>query len=231
MGSTACREIRRVEPGADPGPVGPRRGGGQGRGARPRRRRLPDEAVRRGGAVGAGSRAAAPGGARADAARGSWTSDRDRSTLGRAQRRRARAQVHLTPTEWRLLEALASRPGVLRTHDWLLGHVWDAGERARRRGAAGVRQPAPRASSRPIRGDPRVIATEPGRRVSLAARAGGVGGQSADDRGAERVARRRTAGERDELVARPNTVSGCGITTCPSRRIATIAESFGSRSS
>jgi two-component system KDP operon response regulator KdpE len=33
--------------------------------------------------------------------------------------------VHLTPTEWRLLEALASAPGMLRTHAWLLERVWE----------------------------------------------------------------------------------------------------------
>ena len=41
--------------------------------------------------------------------------------------RRGDRPVHLTPTEWRLLEALASAPGLLRTRDWLLGHVWDEG--------------------------------------------------------------------------------------------------------
>jgi two-component system, OmpR family, KDP operon response regulator KdpE len=33
--------------------------------------------------------------------------------------------VHLTPTEWRLLEALSEAPGALRTHEWLLAHVWE----------------------------------------------------------------------------------------------------------
>ena len=33
--------------------------------------------------------------------------------------------VHLTPTEWRLLEALASAPGKLRTHAWLRERVWE----------------------------------------------------------------------------------------------------------
>jgi len=42
--------------------------------------------------------------------------------------RRDEHDVHLTPTEWRLLEALAGAPGVLRTHDWLLDHVWGGGE-------------------------------------------------------------------------------------------------------
>ena len=74
---------------------------------------------------------------------------------------RGDAVVHLTPTEWRLLDALASAPGVLRTHDWLLAHVWDANHapdvealrvfvsQLRRKLEADTRQP-------------RVIATEPG---------------------------------------------------------------------
>jgi two-component system, OmpR family, KDP operon response regulator KdpE len=36
-------------------------------------------------------------------------------------------QVHLTPTEWSLLEALASNPGKLLTHQWLLRRVWGQG--------------------------------------------------------------------------------------------------------
>jgi two-component system KDP operon response regulator KdpE len=35
--------------------------------------------------------------------------------------------VHLTPTEYRLLEALASNPGKLLTHRWLLAKVWGPG--------------------------------------------------------------------------------------------------------
>ena len=64
----------------------------------------------------------------------------------------ATTQVHLTPTEWRLLEALATAPGVLRTHDWLLGRGVGRRRRPRRRGAPGVREPAPRARSSPTRG-------------------------------------------------------------------------------
>ena len=101
--------------------------------------------------LGAGSRAPASSGARAHRHDGSSTRTR-RSTSPRGRVQRGDAVVHLTPTEWRLLEALASAPGVLRTHDWLLGHVWEPGRRARRRGAAGVREPAPTRSSRPIRG-------------------------------------------------------------------------------
>ena len=35
--------------------------------------------------------------------------------------------VHLTPTEYRLLEALATNPGKLLTHAWLLQRVWGPG--------------------------------------------------------------------------------------------------------
>jgi two-component system, OmpR family, KDP operon response regulator KdpE len=48
-----------------------------------------------------------------------------RIDLGARSVRRGDEHVHLTPTEWRLLEALASAPGVLRTHEWLLTEVWE----------------------------------------------------------------------------------------------------------
>lgn len=35
--------------------------------------------------------------------------------------------IHLTPTEYRLLEAMATNPGKLLTHGWLLRRVWGAG--------------------------------------------------------------------------------------------------------
>ena len=35
--------------------------------------------------------------------------------------------IHLTPTEYRLLEAMATHPGKLLTHQWLLQEVWGAG--------------------------------------------------------------------------------------------------------
>lgn len=40
---------------------------------------------------------------------------------------RDRSDVHLTKTEWRLLEAMAEHPGKLLTHRWLLERVWGAG--------------------------------------------------------------------------------------------------------
>jgi two-component system KDP operon response regulator KdpE len=36
-------------------------------------------------------------------------------------------QVHLTPTEYQLLEALVANPGKLLTHQWLLRRVWGQG--------------------------------------------------------------------------------------------------------
>ena len=36
-------------------------------------------------------------------------------------------QVHLTPTEYRLLESMATNPGTLLTHAWLLKRVWRPG--------------------------------------------------------------------------------------------------------
>lgn len=41
--------------------------------------------------------------------------------------RRDGKPVHLTKTEWSLLEALAHHPGKLLTHGWLLQHVWGEG--------------------------------------------------------------------------------------------------------
>ena len=37
---------------------------------------------------------------------------------------RGESDVHLTKTEWSLLEALTAYPGKLLTHRWLLEHVW-----------------------------------------------------------------------------------------------------------
>ena len=47
--------------------------------------------------------------------------------LGRRLVTRGDATVHLTPTEYGLLEALVSNPGKLLTHGWLLRKVWGQG--------------------------------------------------------------------------------------------------------
>jgi two-component system KDP operon response regulator KdpE len=39
----------------------------------------------------------------------------------------AGAPLHLTPTEYGLLEALVTNPGKLLTHQWLLRRVWGQG--------------------------------------------------------------------------------------------------------
>ncbi len=44
--------------------------------------------------------------------------------LGRQLVRRGGEVVHLTPTEYRLLETLARNPGKLLTHRWLLARIW-----------------------------------------------------------------------------------------------------------
>jgi len=41
--------------------------------------------------------------------------------------RRGGGSVHLTRTEWQLLESFARRPGKLLTHGWLLREVWGEG--------------------------------------------------------------------------------------------------------
>jgi two-component system KDP operon response regulator KdpE len=47
--------------------------------------------------------------------------------LGKQLVTRAGQTVHLTPTEYGLLEAMASNPGKLLTHQWLLRRVWGQG--------------------------------------------------------------------------------------------------------
>jgi two-component system KDP operon response regulator KdpE len=47
--------------------------------------------------------------------------------LGRHLVRLADVVIHLTPTEYRLLEAFVTNPGKLLTHRWLLQRVWGPG--------------------------------------------------------------------------------------------------------
>lgn len=47
--------------------------------------------------------------------------------LGRQMVRRGEDRVHLTPTEYQLLEAMVTNPGKLLTHAWLLRKVWGRG--------------------------------------------------------------------------------------------------------
>jgi two-component system, OmpR family, KDP operon response regulator KdpE len=69
--------------------------------------------------------------------------------------------VHLTPTEYRLLEAMATNPGKLLTHAWLLRRVWGAGyDRESGYLRVYVRQLRRKLADDPT--DPRWIGTEPG---------------------------------------------------------------------
>jgi two-component system KDP operon response regulator KdpE len=81
--------------------------------------------------------------------------------LGTNRVTRGGADVHLTKTEWALVEAMATRPGKLLTHRWLLEQVWGAGylddvEVLR------VFVSQLRRKIEPVPSDPAFIATEPG---------------------------------------------------------------------
>jgi two-component system KDP operon response regulator KdpE len=69
--------------------------------------------------------------------------------------------MHLTPIEYRLLEAMASRPGKLLTQTWLLQHVWGPGYE----GEAHYLRVFVRQLRKKLRDDstdPKWIGTEPG---------------------------------------------------------------------
>ncbi|MDP9222851.1 MAG: response regulator transcription factor, partial [Actinomycetota bacterium] len=69
--------------------------------------------------------------------------------------------LHLTPTEYRLLEVMATSPGKLLTHTWLLNHVWGPGYEAETHYLrVFVRQLRKKLDDDST--DPRWIGTEPG---------------------------------------------------------------------
>jgi two-component system KDP operon response regulator KdpE len=71
------------------------------------------------------------------------------------------ATLHLTPTEYRLLEAMVTNPGKLLTHEWLLRRVWGPGYgRENEYLRVYVRQVRRKLADEPT--SPRWIATEPG---------------------------------------------------------------------
>lgn len=71
------------------------------------------------------------------------------------------AKVHLTPTEYRLLECMATNPGKLLTHAWLLQRVWGPGYATQSNYLRlFVRQLRQKLGDRPAQ--PRWITTEPG---------------------------------------------------------------------
>ena len=75
---------------------------------------------------------------------------------------RVRGQkVHLTPTEYRMLEAMATHPGKLLTHQWLLREVWGPGYASESHYLrVYVKQLRKKLKDRPS--SPRWITTEPG---------------------------------------------------------------------
>jgi two-component system KDP operon response regulator KdpE len=69
--------------------------------------------------------------------------------------------LHLTPTEYRLLEAMVTHPGKLLTHSWLLQKVWGPGYGSESNYLRlYVKQLRRKLGDRPS--DPRWITTEPG---------------------------------------------------------------------
>jgi two-component system KDP operon response regulator KdpE len=81
--------------------------------------------------------------------------------LSRRTVTRGGAPIHLTPTEWGLLEAMVRNPGKLLTHRWLLQKVWGESYGTEshylRVYVAGLRK---KLESDPS--SPRLIVTEPG---------------------------------------------------------------------
>jgi two-component system, OmpR family, KDP operon response regulator KdpE len=81
--------------------------------------------------------------------------------LGRRLVRLAGRDVHMTPTEYRLLETLVANPGKLLTHRWLLRKVWGPGYATEAQYLrVFVRQLRAKLGDDPVK--PRFIATEPG---------------------------------------------------------------------
>jgi two-component system KDP operon response regulator KdpE len=81
--------------------------------------------------------------------------------LGRRLVTLAGERVHLTKTEYALLEALATNPGKLLTHQWLLRRVWGIGY-GEESHYLRVYVRALRAKLRDDASAPRLILTEPG---------------------------------------------------------------------
>jgi two-component system KDP operon response regulator KdpE len=81
--------------------------------------------------------------------------------LGRQRVRLGETVVHLTPTEYRLLEAFVSNPGKLLIHRWLLQKVWGPGYSTEAQYLrVFIRQLRSKLGDDPAR--PRFIVTEPG---------------------------------------------------------------------
>jgi two-component system KDP operon response regulator KdpE len=84
-----------------------------------------------------------------------------RIDLARRQVLRDGEEVHLTPREYALLTELASHPGRVLTHEWLLTHVWGAGYAGDTQNLhVFISQLRRKIEPQPAR--PRYIVTEPG---------------------------------------------------------------------
>ena len=134
-GLSLCRAVRngRIEPRrADPDADGAPGRIGQGRRPRERRRRLPDQAVRRPRARGPGARAAAasasgaPPALRVQRRRASAPSGFTASTsIWRAGACNVEGRdVELTDQEFRLLHLLATHAGIVFSREALLARIW-----------------------------------------------------------------------------------------------------------
>ena len=81
--------------------------------------------------------------------------------LGRQLVKRGDRSVHLTPTEYRMLEAFVTNPGKLLMHRWLLQRVWGPGYATEAQYLrVFIRQLRSKLGDDPAR--PRFIVTEPG---------------------------------------------------------------------
>jgi two-component system, OmpR family, KDP operon response regulator KdpE len=81
--------------------------------------------------------------------------------LGRQLVKRGDGSVHLTPTEYRMLEAFVTNPGKLLMHRWLLQRVWGPGYATEAQYLrVFIRQLRSKLGDDPAR--PRFIVTEPG---------------------------------------------------------------------
>jgi two-component system KDP operon response regulator KdpE len=81
--------------------------------------------------------------------------------LGRQLVRMAELVIHLTPTEYRLLEAFVTNPGKLLTHRWLLQKAWGPGYATENQNLrVFIRQLRNKLADDPAR--PRFIVTEAG---------------------------------------------------------------------
>ncbi len=163
-GLEVTRRLREWSSVADHRALRARARAGQGRGARRRRRRLPDEAVRRRGAAGApAGRAATPRGRAATGpAEPVFTTGELARRPGGARRcASADSEVHLTPTEFKLLALLVRHAGKVVTHRQLLVEVWGPGAAANthylRVQMHGLRHKLEETPARP-----RYLITEPG---------------------------------------------------------------------